>query len=78
METNNFIFSTDSINGSWVHTYLEFDLGGQLKDSYFLSAAGIYADGSFQMVDSTHYRDNLLGCSAFAIDGDGNIIMARL
>jgi len=77
LETNNFIFSTDSINGSWVHTYLEFDLGGQLKDSYFLSAAGIYADGSFQMVDSTHYRDNLLGCSAFAIDGDGNIIMAR-
>ena len=73
LETHDFAFPTDSVNGAWSLTYLEFDLDGHLKDKYFLSAACIYSDGTITMKDSCHYRDMGFSCDAFSVDDDGNI-----
>ena len=77
LETNNFAFPTDSVNGAWFLAYLEFGLDGHLKDKHFLSAACINSDGTIMMKDSCHYRDMGFNCDAFSVDDDGNIIMAH-
>ena len=77
LETNNFAFPTDSVNGAWFLAYLEFSLDGHLKDKHFLSAACINSDGTIMMKDSCHYRDMGFNCDAFSVDDDGNIIMAH-